>query len=72
MMSRSSLLPAWTSRKGDYIAYLVDCLVAKIWSPVFVPTDKATNVALPDIGKAFDSSQTTLNMIAVGYSFGSA
>src|SRR2546421_5175970 len=30
------------------------------------------NVALPDIGKAFDSSQTTLNMIAVGYSFGLA
>ena len=24
------------------------------------------NVALPDIGKAFDSSQTTLNLIAVG------
>ncbi|MFN8028561.1 MAG: MFS transporter [Acidimicrobiia bacterium] len=30
------------------------------------------NVALPDIGKAFDSSQTTLNMIAVGYSLGLA
>src|SRR5215210_4600519 len=30
------------------------------------------NVALPDIGKAFDSSQTTLNLIAVGYSFGLA
>jgi hypothetical protein len=25
------------------------------------------NVALPDIGKAFDSSQTTLDVIAVGY-----
>lgn len=30
------------------------------------------NVALPAIGKAFDSSQTTLNMIAVGYSLGLA
>src|SRR6266567_1175157 len=30
------------------------------------------NVALPDIGKAFDSSQTTLDMIAVGYSLGVA
>ena len=30
------------------------------------------NVALPDIGRAFDSSQTTLNLIAVGYSLGLA
>ena len=30
------------------------------------------NVALPDIGRAFDSSQTTLDMIAVGYSLGLA
>jgi DHA2 family multidrug resistance protein-like MFS transporter len=30
------------------------------------------NVALPDIGKAFNSSQTTLNLIAVGYSLGLA
>src|ERR1700749_4820515 len=30
------------------------------------------NVALPDIGKAFDSSPTTLNLIAAGYSFGLA
>ena len=30
------------------------------------------NVALPDIGKAFDSSQTTLDLIAVGYSLGLA
>jgi DHA2 family multidrug resistance protein-like MFS transporter len=30
------------------------------------------NVALPDIGKAFDSSQTTLNMVAIGYSLGLA
>jgi MFS transporter, DHA2 family, multidrug resistance protein len=30
------------------------------------------NVALPEIGKAFDSSQTTLNLIAVGYSLGLA
>jgi len=30
------------------------------------------NVALPEIGSAFDSSQTTLDMIAVGYSLGLA
>ena len=30
------------------------------------------NVALPSIGSAFDSSQTTLNLIAVGYSLGLA
>jgi EmrB/QacA subfamily drug resistance transporter len=30
------------------------------------------NVALPDIGKAFGSGQTTLNLIAVGYSLGLA
>ena len=30
------------------------------------------NVALPSIGAAFDSSQTELNLIAVGYSLGLA
>jgi MFS family permease len=30
------------------------------------------NVALPDIGRRFDSSQTTLDLIAVGYSLGLA
>jgi len=30
------------------------------------------NVALPDIGRAFDSSQTVLNLIAVAYSLGLA
>ena len=30
------------------------------------------NVALPDIGKHFDSSQTSLDLIAVGYSLGLA
>src|SRR6188472_1563719 len=30
------------------------------------------NVALPDIGEHFDSSQTTLDLIAVGYSLGLA
>jgi EmrB/QacA subfamily drug resistance transporter len=30
------------------------------------------NVALPDIGRAFDASQTSLNLIAVGYSLGLA
>ena len=30
------------------------------------------NVALPSIGKAFDASQTALNLVAVGYSLGLA
>ncbi|TQF75058.1 MFS transporter [Rhodococcus spelaei] len=30
------------------------------------------NVALPDIGRAFDASQTQLNLVAVGYSVGLA
>ena len=30
------------------------------------------NVALPDIGKAFDASQTQLNLVAIGYSLGLA
>ena len=30
------------------------------------------NVALPDIGKAFDAGQTALNLVAVGYSLGLA
>ena len=31
---------------------------------------EATNVALPDIGESFDSSQTMLDLIAVAYSLG--
>src|SRR5215510_14813706 len=30
------------------------------------------NVALPDIGEAFDAGQTQLNLVAVGYSLGLA
>src|SRR5918994_724209 len=30
------------------------------------------NVALPEIGRAFDSSQSALNLVAVGYSLGLA
>ena len=30
------------------------------------------NVALPDIGKAFNASQTQLNLVAIGYSLGLA
>jgi len=30
------------------------------------------NVALPDIGKAFDASQTALALVAIGYSLGLA
>src|SRR5690606_22263900 len=30
------------------------------------------NIALPDIGRVFDASQTQLNMVALGYSLGLA
>src|SRR5258705_3187771 len=30
------------------------------------------NVALPDIGKSFDAGQTSLDLVAVGYSLGLA
>src|SRR4051794_9217059 len=36
------------------------------------PNLAVANVALPDIGRACDSAQTTLNLIGVGYSLGLA
>lgn len=54
------------ARSGVILASLI--LVAAVAN---LPMSVA-NVALPDIGKAFDASQTELNLVAVGYSLGLA
>jgi DHA2 family multidrug resistance protein-like MFS transporter len=58
--------PAAPSRAGLVLVSLI--LVAAVANLNL----SVANVALPDIGEAFDSSQTTLNLIAVGYSLGLA
>jgi EmrB/QacA subfamily drug resistance transporter len=58
-------------REGPERAGLV--LVALILAAAVANLNLAVaNVALPSIGEAFDSSQTSLNLIAVGYSLGLA
>ncbi|MGN6125360.1 MAG: MFS transporter [Humibacter sp.] len=54
------------AKAGGILATLI--LVAAVAN---LPLSVA-NVALPDIGKAFDASQTELNLVAVGYSLGLA
>lgn len=54
------------ARSGAILSTLI--LVAAVAN---LPLSVA-NVALPDIGKAFDASQTELNLVAVGYSLGLA
>lgn len=54
------------ARAGAVLATLI--LVAAVAN---LPLSVA-NVALPDIGRAFDASQTMLNLVAVGYSLGLA
>jgi MFS transporter, DHA2 family, multidrug resistance protein len=61
--SRTSSQPA---RAGLVLATLI--LVAAVANLNLA----VANVALPSIGKAFDSSQTVLDLIAVGYSLGLA
>jgi DHA2 family multidrug resistance protein-like MFS transporter len=58
--------PAAPDRSGLVLASLI--LVAAVANLNL----SVANVALPAIGKAFDSSQTTLDLIAVGYSLGLA
>ena len=58
--------PASPKRAGLVLAALI--LVAAVANLNLA----VANVALPDIGKAFDAGQTTLNLIAVGYSLGLA
>jgi hypothetical protein len=47
-------------------------LLALILAAAVANLQLAANVALPSIGAAFDSTQTQLNLIAVGYSLGLA
>ncbi len=58
--------PAAPERAGVVLAALI--LVAAVANLNL----SVANVALPAIGKSFDSSQTTLDLIAVGYSLGLA
>lgn len=58
--------PSAPKRAGPVLAALI--LVAAVANLNLA----VANVALPDIGKAFDASQTTLNLVAVGYSLGLA
>src|SRR5919197_5750510 len=63
---RATAAPAAPPRPGLVLTALI--LVAAVANLNL----SVANVALPDIGKAFDSSQTTLDLIAVGYSLGLA
>lgn len=62
----SSSTTAAPARSGIILASLI--LVAAVAN---LPMSVA-NVALPDIGKAFNASQTELDLVAVGYSLGLA
>jgi MFS transporter, DHA2 family, multidrug resistance protein len=62
----ASASPAGTSRSGLVLAALI--LVAAVANLNLA----VANVALPDIGEAFDASQTALNLVAVSYSLGLA
>ncbi|MEU7826663.1 MFS transporter [Catellatospora sp. NPDC049133] len=58
--------PSAPARQGLVLAALI--MVAAVANLNLA----VANVALPDIGRAFDSSQTALNLIAVAYSLGLA
>src|SRR5499427_2776832 len=71
MSVQSSPTPETSSSTAPARAGLV--LVALILVAAVANLNLAVaNVALPSIGAAFDSSQTSLNLIAVGYSLGLA
>ena len=65
-MSTTAEAPTAPRRSGLVLAALI--LVAAVANLNLA----VANVALPSIGKAFDSSQTALDLIAVGYSLGLA
>ena len=65
--SSTANTPTTTPRAGG-IALVALILVAAVANLNLA----VANVALPDIGKAFDSSQAALNLVAVGYSLGLA
>lgn len=70
-MSKSGALRLDASREAPARASLVLASLIIVAAVANLNLSVA-NVALPAIGKAFDSSQTALNMIAVGYSLGLA
>ena len=66
----SSRAPAIAERAPDQATAVLGTLIL-VAAVANLPLAVA-NVALPDIGKHFDASQTQLNMVAVGYSLGLA
>jgi MFS family permease len=70
MSSTTSAPPAAVSTHPDRAPLVLLALI--LVAAVANLNLAVANVALPDIGKAFDSTQTTLNLIAVGYSLGLA
>jgi MFS transporter, DHA2 family, multidrug resistance protein len=71
--SISGAAPGSAAAAGDAPAHAPLVLLALISVAAVANLNLAVaNVALPDIGEAFDSSQVTLNLIAVGYSLGLA
>jgi DHA2 family multidrug resistance protein-like MFS transporter len=65
-MNRRAETPTAPARAGVVLISLI--LVAAVANLNLA----VANVALPDIGKAFDAGQTELNLVAVGYSLGLA
>ncbi|MCX6389700.1 MAG: MFS transporter [Solirubrobacterales bacterium] len=62
-----------TAERGDKPEHGVLVLAALILAAAVANLNlSVANVALPEIGKAFDASQTELNLVAVAYSLGLA
>ena len=72
-MSSQSAAPAAAAEAGTVPQQPGLVLLALILVAAVANLNLAVaNVALPSIGAAFDASQTSLNLIAVGYSLGLA
>jgi DHA2 family multidrug resistance protein-like MFS transporter len=68
-MNRPSTAPERTSAPPRSGAVLISLILVAAVANLNLAV---ANVALPDIGKAFDASQTALNLVAVSYSLGLA
>src|SRR5262245_8455532 len=66
----TGVTPAGADRRPDREKWVLAALI--LGAAVANLNLAVANVALPSIGAAFDSSQTSLNLIAVGYSLGLA
>jgi DHA2 family multidrug resistance protein-like MFS transporter len=72
-MSDTTTTPPAAATAGDRPDHAGLVLLALILVAAVANLNLAVaNVALPDIGKHFDSTQTALNLVAVGYSLGLA